>query len=297
MNRFVHSTLRHFLQAPITEGGEGGGGSNEQEEQQEEEEEQEEHEEGEEEEVVVSIAGEKQPEEEEDVASAPSWVKDLRKKNREDQKRIRELEELVRKQEAPKSAAPVLGKKPTMEDDDVDWDADKFEAKLTKWHDTKREIERHEREQQESANKQKTEWEARLATYNTAKAGLKVKDYDDAEENVKSALDVTQQGITVQGAENAALVFYALGSNPKKLAELAAIKDPIKFAFAIAKLETQLKVQGRKSAPPPEKTVTGNGRISGGDATLERLRAEAEKTGDQSKVVAYKRAQRQKQNA
>lgn len=296
MNRFVHSTLCHFLQAPITEGGEGGG-ADEQEDQQQEEEEQEEHEEGEEEEVVVSIAGEKQPEEEEDVASAPSWVKDLRKKNREDQKRIRELEELVRKQEAPKSAAPVLGKKPTMEDDDVDWDADKFEAKLTKWHETKREIEQHEREQQETANKQKAEWEGRLATYNTAKTSLKVKDYDDAEENVKGALDVTQQGITIQGAENAALVFYALGSNPKKLAELAAIKDPIKFAFAIAKLETQLKVQGRKPAPPPEKTVTGNGRISGGDATLERLRAEAEKTGDQSKVVAYKRAQRQKQNA
>ena len=70
--------------------------------------------------------------------------------------------------------------------------------------------------------------------------------------------------------------------------------DPVKFAFAVAKLETQLKVTNRKAAPPPESTVRGTGRVSGAvDSTLERLRADAEKTGDYSKVMQYKRQKRQ----
>ena len=68
----------------------------------------------------------------------------------------------------------------------------------------------------------------------------------------------------------------------------------MKFSFAVAKLETQLKVTNRK-APPPEKTVkTGTGRASAVDSTLERLREEAAKTGDMTKVIAYKRQQRAK---
>ena len=46
---------------------------------------------------------------------------------------------------------------------------------------------------------------------------------------------------------------YALGKNPKKAKELGEITDPVKFAFAVAKLETQLTVTSRKQVPPPEK--------------------------------------------
>ena len=89
-------------------------------------------------------------------------------------------------------------------------------------------------------------------------------------------------------------MIYALGKNPTKAKELSAINDPVKFAFAVAKLETQLKVTNRKAAPPPESTVRGTGRVSGAvDSTLERLRADAEKTGDYSKVMQYKRQKRQ----
>jgi hypothetical protein len=119
---------------------------------------------------------------------------------------------------------------------------------------------------------------------------MKAKDFDDAEDTVKDILNVTQQGIIVKGAENPEFVVYALGKNPKKAQELAQIDDPIDFAFAISKLESKLKIATKKSAPPPEKTVKGTGRVSGSvDSTLERLRAEAEKTGDYSKVMKYKR--------
>ena len=102
----------------------------------------------------------------------------------------------------------------------------------------------------------------------------------------------------MQGSENPALVVYALGKNPKKAKELAAISDPVKFAFAVAKLETQLKVTPRKTAPVPERQIRGSAQLSGAvDSTLERLRAEADKTGDRTKVAAYLNAQRAKKAA
>ena len=104
-----------------------------------------------------------------------------------------------------------------------------------------------------------------------------------------------QQGMIVQGAENPALLVYALGKNPKKAKELASITDPVKFAFAVAKLETNLKVTKRKASSRPESKINGTGRPSGSvDNTLDRLRAEAEKTGNYTKVSQYKK---QKQSA
>lgn len=304
MTMFVHARLGHFMMDEHNDDGADlpGGEHEEQEENDESEEENDDDEqddsgEGDDEEVIVTLDGKAlESEEDQELHSARPWVRELRKSHREQAKRIRELEAAVQtsKQQSPASA-PTLGKKPTMEDDDVDWDVEKFEAKLTKWHDTRREIEQLEHQQKQKQQEAEQAWQSKMSGYETAKAGLKLKDFDDAEEVVKAALDVTQQGIIVQGAENPALVVYALGKNPKKAAELAAIKDPIQYAFAIAKLETQLKVSKGKTPPAPERTVTGNGRVSGSvDSTLERLRKEAERTGDMSKVTAYKRQQRQK---
>ena len=81
----------------------------------------------------------------------------------------------------------------------------------------------------------------------------------------------------------------------KKAAELATLTDPVKFAFAVAKLEKELKVTNRRAAPAPERIVQGTGRVSGAvDSTLERLRDEAARTGNMTKVLQYKR---QKQTA
>ena len=120
---------------------------------------------------------------------------------------------------------------------------------------------------------------------------MRVRDYEDAESTTQEALSEVQQGILLQGADNPALVVYAIGKNPKRAKELAAISDPVKFAFAVAKLEKELKVTTRKPPPPPESPVKSSGRTAGTvDNQLDRLRAEALKTGDLSKVLAYKRA-------
>lgn len=234
-------------------------------------------------EVVVQIGEESPPQEQ----PAPEWVRELRKNHRELQREKRELEAQLRSMQ--QVTKPVeIGKKPQLED--FDYDADKFEVALAGWFDRKRQADEQVRKVQQEQEQIQQAWQGKLQAYGMAKAELKVKDYEDAEELVQQNLNVTQQGIVIQGAENPALVVYALGKNPKKAKELASITDPVKFAFAIAKLETQLKVTNRKAAPPPETVIKGTTRMSGTvDSTLERLREEAERTGNYTKVMQYKK--------
>ena len=235
-------------------------------------------------EVVVSIGEEAPPPEE--SAPAPEWVRELRKTNRELQRQNRELQTKLQTTHTENKPV-VLGPKPKLEDHD--YDAEKYEEALTGWFERKRQADEVNAKQEAEVMNQQKAWQAKLDGYGKAKAELKVKDFEDAEAVAQELFNVTQQGVMLQGADNPALVVYALGKNPKKAQELASIKDPVKFAFAVAKLEKDLKVTNRKAAPPPERVVTGTGRVSGAvDSTLERLRDEAARTGNMTKVIQYK---------
>lgn len=239
-------------------------------------------------EVVVSIGEEAPPAEEEQ--RAPEWVRELRKANREKERRIRELE--ARLQTTQTEIKPVaLGAKPKLEE--FDYDADRFEQALDAWHERKRQHDLETEKVRQAEQAQQQAWQAKLEGYGKAKAELKVRDYEDAEAIAQEVFNVTQQGVILQGADNPALVIYALGKNPRKAADLAKINDPVKFAFAVAKLEKELKVTNRKAAPAPERIVQGTGRVSGAvDSTLERLREEAARTGNMTKVIQYKAQKR-----
>lgn len=242
---------------------------------------------GDDDEFVVQI-GEDSPPNEDEVKQAPDWVRNLRKENREKERRIKELES---KLNAPKEAdTPLqLGAKPSL--DQFDYDAEKYEAALEVWYETKQMIEHKEIEAKVEAEKQQKQWNETLKAYETKKAQLKVKDYAEAESIVTDNLDSTKQGIILHIAKDPALLVYALGKNQKRVSELASINDNVKFAYMIGAIEKELKVTNKKAAPPPpEKRVTGSAPLSGTiDSTLERLREEASKTGDLSKVLAYKR--------
>jgi hypothetical protein len=241
------------------------------------------------EDVVVTIGDEPAPEPQ-DTTPAPEWVRELRRVNREREREIKELRDKLAAKEATPPPATDPGKKPTLEDHDYDTEA--YEKELTAWYDRKRTADAEITRQLQAEQEQQKAWQAKLDGYGKAKAALRVPDYDDAEAVAQSTFSVPQQSIIVAGAENPALLIYAMGRNPAKAKELAAITDPVKFTFAIAKLEAQLKVTPRKAPPAPEKQIrsTGGVPVSGAvDSTLERLRDEAAKTGDMTKVIAYKR--------
>lgn len=233
-------------------------------------------------ELVVTIGDSESPKEE---AHAPEWVRELRKQYREAQKELRELK--ARQQVAPE--VPVVGKKPTL--DEFDYDTDKFEAALVNWHEQKRKVDQIAEQKAKEAENQQKAWAERLNAYNAQKEALKVPDYDDAEALAQEMFNQTQQGVILQGADNPALLVYALGKNPAKAKELALITDPVKFSFAVAKLETQLKTTQRKPTAAPERTLSSNAPVSGAVSNrLEALKAKADKTGDYSEYLAAKRA-------
>ena len=247
-------------------------------------------------EVVITIGDSPAPEDDDsEEEEAPQWVKDLRKTHKETLKQNRELQKKIKQLEKPTAAptVPKPGAKPKLVDHG--YDSEKFEEALDKWYKANKAYEDEIAKQEEEQNKEKESWNNKLQGYETAKLAMsaKVKDFDSAEAEVLANFSQVQQGIMIKGAKDPALLFFAIGTNETKLKELSSIKDPVDFAFAVSKLEETINMttrKGKKSPPPPEKSPSSGGSTSGSvDSELERLRAEAAKTGNYSKVAEYKR--------
>lgn len=240
-------------------------------------------------EVVVSINGVSPNPEDEDTADTPAWIKDLRQRYKETTKLNKQLAEENTKLKTSTAAQPTeVGKKPTLED--CDYDEFKFETDLLSWQKRKDKAEAEKAVQQQEVESVQKAYQTKQQDYEVSKGNLKVKDFSDAEDVVKTAFSIVQQGIIIKGCKDASIVVYALGKNPETSKKLAAIKDPIEFAFEVARLEGNLKVSTRK-APTPERKPNASGGASnsgGSDKELDRLRAEAEKTSNYTAVVAYK---------
>lgn len=250
--------------------------------------------EGEDSEITLQFGDEASPaSDESELKSAPQWVKELRKSDREKARKIRELEAKLKTQDQPAQATqvPTLGNKPKLED--FDYDEGKFDQALEQWYETRRQVDAAQAEREAQQRAVQEAQQSRFTGYQKEAKDLRVKDWQDAESEVVAMLSVEQQGILLLGADKPALLVYALGRNPAKLKTLAAITDPVRFAFAAAKLEKELKVTSRNAPKPaPEQRVsTSSGApVSGGSQkTLDRLREEASRTGDMTKVIAYKR--------
>lgn len=240
-------------------------------------------------ELIVSFGDTPSPDDDPENESAV--IRDLRKRHREAVKKLKDLEAKV--SETSGAAKPVeLEPEPTLES--CDWDEARFKRDLLSWQDKKRQVEQAENAKREEAEKQQKAWDSKLEQYKTAKTSLKLPDYDDSEAVIEDALNPIQQAaiINTNTPEQAAMLIYALGKNPAKLEELKKFdNDPMNFIAAVTRMAMEMKVTKSKAKPNPEKKLTGSGNLSGTvDSTLERLRAEAEKTGDYSKVRAHKEA-------
>ena len=242
-------------------------------------------------EVVVTFGDEAPPPEPEPTPDS-NPLKLQRERIKELERQKRELEDKLRAKDAPIPETP-LGAMPSLEAHD--YDEDKFKLALQDWFERKRAADEKAAQAQAEARAKEEAWQAKLTDYGQAKAKLKVPDYEEAEERIQQLFNVTQQGVMIAGADNPALLVYALGKHPAKAKELAAIKDPVKFAFAVAKLETQMKTTSRPRAAPPapdtpiKSTAPSRSAVN---ATLERLDQEALRTGNRTKVVAYMRQMR-----
>lgn len=247
----------------------------------------------EDEEFVITVGDEEpEPSDDDDFSGkpAPPWVKDLRKKEREARKRIKELEAQV--QQAKPTEKPIeVGPKPKLAD--FDYDEDQFESAVEQWHERKRQVEQQQASKQAEEEKAKQVWQTKMQSYEERRQNVvsKVRDFEEVEEAAKDKLTPTQQGILIHAAENPELILYHLGKNPKKAQELSEITDPIQFAFAAAKLDSQMKIQTRKPSTQPERKPSGSAGLSGVvDQKLAQLEAKAAKTGDRTELIKYKKS-------
>jgi hypothetical protein len=225
---------------------------------------------------------------------APKWVSELRKSHKEI---MREKRELQRELEEIRSKLPkqeeTLGPKPTL--DQFDYDENQFSEAYDRWMERKAVQERKDQQQLDAVKREQEEVENFKKSYAARKKALGVDDFEEAESEVGSILNQTQAGLLMRGADDPAVLVYALSKSPARLIELSKIADPVKFTVAIAKLEISLATK-KTTRPAPEARVTaerGTG-FNASSSQLDKLREEAARTGDYSKVAAYKRQLAQK---
>lgn len=220
--------------------------------------------------------------------------KELRKRQKSTAKENRELKKRIAELEGTKQTnnqVPKLRKKPTITDHDYDYD--NYDQDLEKWYNEKEQVnkakEKLERQQAEANEK----FNERLSSYNKKKKELGFKDFDDAEEIVGSALKPEMHGALLDVLDNPHLVVYHLGSNPEKLQQFAELakSNPARFIADVAKLETKLKIGTRKKPiTKPEKKPNGtSGTAIGVQRQLEKLKAEAARTGNRSALRQFRK--------
>lgn len=241
-------------------------------------------------EVIARIEGETEEEDEQDNPNDREWVRNLRRQQRELKRENRGLKQ---KLSAPAGDAslPPLGPKPTLAS--CGYDDEELDRQLDKWYSAKT---KHEEAKREAENKEKAEreaWQTRVETYQSLKSELPQDAYEEAEAMVQEHMSVTQQSMIIKGARNPAELVFVLGQNPSTLKRLAAIKDPVEFAFAAGEIMAKSKIEQRgKPIPAPERVVrSGGGKTPAHtSAHLDELREKAQRTGDYTDYYAAKRA-------
>jgi hypothetical protein len=238
-------------------------------------------------ETVITIDGEDDASPASSEQDGTQLVRHLRQTAREQAKEIARL----RAQTAPAPVAIDPGPKPTLES--CGYEPDDFERELDAWKERKAKADVAVAEAKKGQEAAEADWRADLTRYDERKAALRLPDYQDAEDAVTAALSPVAQAVLVKAAADPAIVVAALGKHPAKLEALSKIADPIKLAVAVVNLERTIKVNTTRRAPAPERIPSGGAPMGNRtDKHLERLEAEADRTGDRTKVAAYKRSLR-----
>lgn len=231
----------------------------------------------------------------EQPASTKETPDKAKERNREFARLRARNAELEREREARVQPAAVAdpGAKPTLES--CGYDTPKFEADLDAWHEAKRLKATADAQAAQEAQRVQGERQQKLSKYAEAKAEISTKlaDYSELEATVATGLSQVQRDVILHYTENPTLVIAALGRSPERLQDFANTKDLGLLIAKAAKLEARTELKSKTTTPAPERRVTGSGSKAGGsDKELERLQANADKSGDRTPVLNYLREKR-----
>lgn len=225
--------------------------------------------------VIIEFDGDKEEEE-------PPLVKKLRAEIRERDRKLAE--------NRPQEQEIVVGDKPTLET--CEYDEDRFDAEYQAWLTRKAAAEKQQQTRQTAEQQRASEYRDLEIRYRASAAKLPVRPevFDEADRAVREALPEAVQVAIAKYMDDPAKVVLALGKHPVRLAAIADEPDPVKQLFMIRDLQGAIKVT-RRSAPAPEADTIQRGSASmsaSADKHLAKLEQEAARTGDRSKLIAYK---------
>ena len=253
-------------------------------------------------EIVIAIEGE-EPDVDEDAEveaeaneklgeKGKNAVARLRQANKDKAARLRELEAKVSVLEtaAKPKESDELGPEPEYSNYNF-IDAD-FAKAMRQWTEKKIVHDAKRSQEQTAAKVTKDAYDARLAHYHAERSKVGVD--DDAQSLVVAALSPPQQSALMDVGDNdRAKVVAALSKSPKILAELAGIKEIHKFTYRLAQIEGKITMTA-KAPPPPESKLKGGVSVAPMNAgSLEKLRTQAENSGNYSEYFRAKAATRQ----
>lgn len=226
----------------------------------------------------------------EDDDTAPDLPKKLRNEIKERDRALALANKRIA--ELDKPAAPVdVGPRPTREE--FDWDDEAYDAAVDAWN------ERKVTAQTQASQPNDSEAEARqdVDRMHVSIASLSQPDAKDVVAGAVEVLSPADQFIIARVVKEPGKLIYALGKNPARLKTLMEITDPVKKIAEITRMEMQMTTRTR-TAPQPEHIRTGDARPgSGADKQLAKLEAEADKTGDRTALIRYRKEQDAKKAA
>ena len=245
-------------------------------------------------EIVISIEGE-EPEADPDAEveaelgdAGKRALKAAREAAKATAAKLREAEAklaAVEAQTKPKEE-DVLGPRPVIAD--YGFNDDAHAEALLAWSEKKRALDAKKAEEQAAEKAANEAYQAKLARYHAER--VKVGVDDDAQAKVVAVLDERQQTALMHSCPEPEKMVAALAKTPKVLAEVAAIKDPLLFVRRLTQIEGKIQMT-TKAPPPPESKLRGGG--AAGEAissqSLDKLKAEADRTGDYTAYFAAKR--------
>ena len=217
--------------------------------------------------------------------------------NREKKQRIKELEAQLQQQQVvqpQQQEVPFIDEEPKLED--FEYDEDAFREATIEYAREKEKHENAKAEQQRQVAEVNKAIQSNYEKFTKSKSEFKHPEMDDVEQEVADSLDQvdpTRKFLLLEALKDdplAAQKVFALGKKKEVLKDLSSEQNPILFGVKLGSALNQIKATPRKRAKTaPEGKVQTNGRKDGGDSTLKKLEAEALKTGDMNKFLAYEK--------
>ncbi|MDH7638950.1 hypothetical protein [Sphingomonas oryzagri] len=213
-----------------------------------------------------------------------------------------EVADAKREAAAHRKATPAqkreLGPKPTLES--MDYDEERFEAALTKWHEDKRAIDTEAAQAEEQTAVRNQAFERARVNYQAKAQTMKIANFETAERNVLDALGPEFLGAIIQYADDPAKLVGAIGNNPSVLSKVAAEQDPLSRFKMLFKVEQKIVVKGKKPPAPEADTIlrsTAPVAAKADDKRETELWKKYEKSGSQADLDAFRAHRAEKRKA